>query len=106
MFRDPTKNMERYKPEQRFGTIESEGQLLYDRITTSYKLNMPADYYHKKLQEKIIKSTGQRSKWYIKPHHVETLTMHANSLKDDILNTHYFSHYNLDHGKEPERNEC
>lgn len=32
--------------------------------------------------------------------------MHANSLKDEVLNTHYFSHYNQDYGKVPERNEC
>ena len=33
-------------------------------------------------------------KWFIRPHHVESLTNHYNSLKDDVLNTRYFSHYN------------
>lgn len=37
---------------------------------------------------------------------MESLTQHANSIKDDALNTHYFSHYNLDYDKPPERNEA
>ena len=40
-------------------------------------------------------------KWFIRPHHLESLTNHYNSLKDDILNTRYFSHYNQDYGKKP-----
>lgn len=48
-FRDPSKGMERFKPDNRFGVIECEGQLLYDRVTTSYKLNLPVDYYHKQM---------------------------------------------------------
>ena len=36
---------------------------------------------------------------------MESLTAHANSIKDDVLNTHYFSHYNQQYGKVPERNE-
>jgi hypothetical protein len=46
-FRDPANNMEKYDPVNKFGVIEGEGQLLYDDITTSYKLNLPVDYYHK-----------------------------------------------------------
>ena len=33
---------------------------------------------------------------------MESLTNHYNSVKDDILNTRYFSHYNMDHGKKNE----
>lgn len=55
MFRDPSKNWERFKPELRFGAIEGEGQLLYDNISTSYKLNLPVDYYHKELQSRLLK---------------------------------------------------
>jgi hypothetical protein len=46
-FRDPKNNYEKYEPKEKFGVIEGEGQLLYDDITTSYKLNLPVDYYHK-----------------------------------------------------------
>lgn len=38
--------------------------------------------------------------WFIKPHHIESITQHKNSIKDDILNTRYFSHYNKNYGKE------
>ena len=38
--------------------------------------------------------------WFIRPHHVESLTQHHNSIKDDFLNTRYFSHYNQTYGKE------
>ena len=39
--------------------------------------------------------------WFIRPHHLESLTNHFNSLKDDVLNTRYFSHYNQSYGKKP-----
>jgi hypothetical protein len=38
--------------------------------------------------------------WFIRPHHVESLTKHSSSIKDDFLNTRYFSHYNQAYGKE------
>ncbi len=47
LFKDPKNNFEKYDPKTKFGVIEGEGQLLYDDITTSYKLNLPVDYYHK-----------------------------------------------------------
>jgi len=41
-------------------------------------------------------------KWFIRPHHLETLTKHPLSIKDDVLNTRYYSHYNQQYGvKEP-----
>jgi len=44
-------------------------------------------------------------KWFIRPHHVESLTNHFNSLKDDHLNTRYFSNYNRETDKELTENE-
>jgi len=32
---------------KKFGVIEENGKLLYDDITTSYSVNLPADYYLK-----------------------------------------------------------
>lgn len=43
--------------------------------------------------------------WFIRPHHVESLTNHFNSLKDDVLNTRYFSHYNREKEVELTENE-
>jgi len=39
-------------------------------------------------------------KWFIRPHHLESLTQHTASLKDDVLNTRYFSNYNQEWGKD------
>lgn len=44
-------------------------------------------------------------KWFIRPHHVESITNHHLSLKDDILNTRYFSHHNKDFDKKQEVND-
>lgn len=44
-------------------------------------------------------------KWFIRPHHLESLTNHFNSLKDDVLNTRYFSSYNRETEKELTDNE-
>jgi len=45
-------------------------------------------------------------KWFIRPHHLETLTEHPQSIKDDVLNTRYYSHYNQQYGKKEEKNEA
>lgn len=92
-----------YDPSKKFGVIETEGTLLYDDITTAYPLNLPVDYYHKYVQSQIPKESD--GKWFIRPHHVENLTQHPSSIRDNVLNTHYYSHYNQQHGKEPEVND-
>lgn len=38
----------------------------------------------------------EEEKWFIRPHHIESLTNHARSIRDDFLNTNYYSHYNTD----------
>lgn len=43
-------------------------------------------------------------KWFIRPHHLETLTKHPLSVKDDVLNTRYISHYDQNYGKKEEVN--
>lgn len=103
MFIDP-KTGQSYDPAKKFGVIETEGTLLYDNITTAYPLNLPADYYHKYIQSQIPKESD--GKWFIRPHHLENLTQHPSSIKDHVLNTHYYSHYNQDYNKVPEVNDC
>lgn len=46
--------------------------------------------------------TKDDKRWFIRPHHLESLTNHYHSVKDDVLNTRYFSHYNKHHGKTPQ----
>lgn len=93
-----------YDPDKRFGVIEDGTQLVYDNITTSYELNLPPDYYLKYVQDNLPKDDAK--KWFIRPHHIESLTNHFHSLKDDVLNTRYFSHYeDGDKGPPPTDNE-
>jgi len=87
------KTGKQYDPDKRFGLIEDGTQLVHDNITTSYELNLPPDYYLKYVQDSM---RIDDKKWFIRPHHVESLTNHFGSLRDDVLNTRYFSHYNRD----------
>ena len=47
------------------------------------------------------KDNKDNKKWFIRPHHIESLTDHFLSLKDDVLNTRYFSNYNREKNVEP-----
>lgn len=81
-----------YDPQKKFGLIQ-DNSLIYDNVTTSYPLNLPTDYYSKYIFGTLpTKDSGK--KWFIRPHHLETLTSHPQSVKDDVLNTRYYSHYN------------
>ena len=87
-----------FDPVKKFGSIEDGNQLIYDNITTSYALNLPPDFYLKAIQ-KALPQQDQELPWYIKPHHVESLTQHSSSIRDDFLNTRYYSLYNQDYGR-------
>jgi len=76
---------------------------LYDNITTSYEVNLPPDYYLKYIQDAM--PNKENKKWFIRPHHIESLTNHYDSLKDDVLNTRYYSHYNRDKEEDLTKNE-
>ena len=67
-----------YDPIKKFGVIESEGALLYDNITTSYPLNLPTEYYHNAIKNSM---PTNEEKWFIRPHHLESLTNHKQSIK-------------------------
>jgi hypothetical protein len=85
-----TETGEPFNPIKKFGLIEND-YLVYDNVTSSYPLNLPTDYY-----QRYIKSTipsKKQKNWFIRPHHVEKLTTHVKSIKDDVLNTQYYSHY-------------
>lgn len=83
-----------FNPTKRFGTIDDEGQLIYEDITTSYPAYMPVENYQKYIMDKMPKKEDGNGKWFIRPHHLEALTKHPKSIQDDVLNTRYFSHYN------------
>ena len=56
-------------------------------------MNLPTDYYSRYVQESLPKKESGHGKWFIRPHHIETLTTHVKSVKDNVLNTQYYSHY-------------
>lgn len=103
LYIDPS-TRETFNPEKKFGIIESNS-LIYDNVTTSYPLNLPTDYYMKYIQQTMPTQQAGNGKWFIRPHHLETLTKHSLSIKDDVLNTRYYSHYNQQYGKKEERND-
>ena len=81
---------EPFNPNKKFGVLEND-YLVYDNVTSSYPLNLPVDYYQRYVKTTI--PSKKNPKWFIRPHHVEKLTTHVKSIKDDILNTQYYSHY-------------
>ena len=100
-FRDAQGNS--FDPGKKFGIIQANS-LIYDNITSSYPLNLPTDYYLRYVQSTLPQR--EAGKWFIRPHHLETLTEHPQSIKDDVLNTRYYSHYNQQFGRKEERNEA
>lgn len=78
---------------------------MYEDITTSYPAYMPTEHYQKYIMDKMPKKDDGEGKWFIRPHHLETLTQHPKSIQDDVLNTRYVSHYNQQYGKKEEVNE-
>ena len=94
-----------FNPTKKFGTIDDDNALLYEDVTTSYPSYMPTEHYNKYIMDKMPKKEDGGGNWFIRPHHLETLTRHPKSIKDDVLNTRYISHYNQQHGKKEEVNE-
>ena len=98
-YRDPKNDYETFNPKKKFGQLESADEWTYDQITSSYNVNLTGDHYIKFIGDKLPKKEDGMGKWFIRPHHVETLTSHVQSVNDDVLNTWYFSNYNC----EPEK---
>ena len=91
-----------YDPKKKFGIIEDNKRLTYDDktgLTTSYEVNLPTEYYHDYVRKNLPKK--EDGEWYIRPHHIESLTEHTHSIKADVLNTRYYSHYNTAMDKKP-----
>lgn len=103
LYRDPQTGQP-FDPEKKFGVIEDEGKLVYDNITTSYPMNLPTEQYQKYIMDSLPKKDQGNGKWFIRPHHLETLTSHHLSVKDDVLNSRYISHYDQEYGKKKEIN--
>lgn len=44
-----------YNPRKRFGTIDDEGALIYEDVTTSYPAYMPTEHYQKFIMDNMPK---------------------------------------------------
>ena len=74
LYRD-NKTGKLYDPNKKFGTISPEKELIYDNVTSSYQVNLPTDYYRNYVQDSLPNKDA--AKWFIRPHHVESLTNHT-----------------------------
>ena len=56
-------------------------------LVSEYEALYPTEYYNK-----ILHQNADRSKeklWFLRPHHIETLTENPQSIMDNIINTKY-----------------
>lgn len=72
-----------------------------DELFTSYDIEMPIKYYYDVTKKNEPKESDE---WYIRKHHIESLTKNEKGIPDDILNTKYISYYKPD-DKAPEVNK-
>jgi hypothetical protein len=99
LFIDPKTNKP-FNPSEKFGTIngDTSKHLVYDNVTSSYPVDMPAEFY-KNYVDKSLPNGENKNQWETKPHHIETVTHHTLSMKDDVKNTRLFTHYNQETDK-------
>jgi hypothetical protein len=93
---------EKYDPKEKFGTLEKD-YTEYDPHMTKYEAVLPEEFYMKTIDKQ---SPEKKDKWFVRPHHVETLTRHPYSKWDNVLNTKYYSYYHeekKDKGKKEDR---
>ena len=62
-----------------------------DGMGAVYPTIFPTEYYKNIMDKERVKN--EKDKWYLRPHHIETLTEHPNSLKDNLLDSNYYSFY-------------
>ena len=55
---------------------------------SKYSVLLPVGYY-----EGFMSQVPNRDKWYLRPHHVETLTENPLSKKDNLVKTEYESKF-------------
>ena len=72
-------------------------KIIKDERFSSYNIEYPPQYYYE-----IIKQNEplKNKDWFIRPHHIESISNSKKAINDDVLNTKYISYY----GK-PEINE-
>jgi len=84
-----TKDGKDYNPKHKFGTLEKE-YVEYNPNMAKYEAVLPTEFYAKTINDQ---SPIKKEKWFLRPHHLETLTKHPYSKWDNILDTKYYSYY-------------
>ena len=72
-------------------------KIIKDDRFSSYNIEYPPQYYYEIIKEN---EPLKNKDWFIRPHHIESISNSKKAINDDILNTKYISYY----GK-PETNE-
>jgi hypothetical protein len=62
-----------------------------DGLGGEYPTILPTEYYKNIFDKENVRNKDD--KWFLRPHHIETLTEHPGSLKDNILDSNYYSFY-------------
>lgn len=60
-------------------------------LSSTYQGVMPLEYYANIISREKNRADGER--WYNRPHHIESLTEHPFSLRDNVLDSKYRSTY-------------
>jgi len=65
-------------------------ELKQDDRYTAYNIELPIDYY-----VNFVKSNEppKTKEWFVRPHHIETVTKNEKGIADDVMNTKYISYY-------------
>ena len=65
-------------------------KIIKDERFSAYNIEYPPQYYYE-----IIKQNEPLKKkdWFIRPHHIESISNSKKAINDDILNTKYISYY-------------
>jgi len=96
-----SKEGEMYDPKTKFGTLEKD-YTEYDPHMTKYEAVLPSDYYMNTINKQ---SPIKKDQWFLRPHHIESLTRHPFSKHDDVLNTKYYSYYEAEKQKPATKEE-
>eukprot|EP01022_Parablepharisma_sp_SALTPOND_P025332 TRINITY_DN588_c0_g1_i1.p1 TRINITY_DN588_c0_g1~~TRINITY_DN588_c0_g1_i1.p1 ORF type:complete len:836 (-),score=158.30 TRINITY_DN588_c0_g1_i1:6480-8987(-) len=92
---------EYFDPTAKFGTLEKD-YTEYDPRATKYEAVLPADFYMKTINKQ---TPEKKEKWFLRPHHIESLTKHPYSKWDNVMNTKYYSYYEAEKGKGAAKNK-
>ena len=79
--------------------------MIQDERFSSFNVEFPVKYYYKVTKEN---EPPNKKDWYIRPHHIESISKNEKGIADDLLNTKYISYYapsNIDNNNKTSKQE-